>query len=431
MRHRLCLAVLLAACSSAADDDESTDPRLTYHDDVAPILALHCADCHVDGGLAPFAVDDYAAVAEWAAPIVESTTARTMPPYGADNSGACNTFTDARWLSDEEIAVLAQWLDDGALEGEPPAEPPVPPAPKPLPGPGIEELRTPSYEPLPETELGGVVDDYQCFLLDPGIDETRYVVGYEVVPGNAAIVHHLLGFQVDPATYGNAETMQELDDASPLGWDCRGAAGENVIPKAVPVGWAPGVGATLFPAGTGTPIGPDDVIVVQMHYNVANGSGTDETTIRLKYADEVAEPAIQSITDPFLEQAFGGAPPTLPAGVESATYEWTLPIGHIVDLPADTDVEVWGFAPHMHQRGRKMHIRIERDGAADRCAAEIDRYDFAWQRLYFLERPLVAKAGDRLAVTCDWDTRGDSEPVLPGFTTAAEMCTLAIYVVPK
>ena len=99
-------------------------------------------------------------------------------------------------------------------------------------------------------------------------------------------------------------------------------------------------------------------------------------------------------------------------------------------MAADRNVEIWGFAPHMHQRGRGMNIELQR-GEERVCGANVDRYDFAWQSLYFLEQPLLARASDELFVTCDWDTRADAAPVRPGFTTAAEMCTLAVYVVAR
>lgn len=425
----------VAGCLAACAEDGGGEPsvaRVTYHDDVAPILAKHCTGCHVEGGLAPFVTDDYATVVQWVDAIVVSTHARTMPPFSADNSGTCNTFVGARWLADDELATLAQWVEDGTPEGEPPQMPPVPPVPEVLVGPGIIELHTPEYIPVPEPELGGPADDYQCFRLAPVLEGDRYVVGFEVAPGNPALVHHVLGFLVDPAVFENDATMQALDDASPdrPGWDCRGAAGEDVLPRAVPIGWAPGTGAIEFPAGTGIPLHPGDVIVTQVHYNVAQGSGSDRTAIRMKLAETVAEPAVQALTDPFLETGFGPAPVTLPAGAASTTWSWERPIGNIVEVAADRDVVIWGFAPHMHQRGRKMHLTIERDGGTQ-CLGEVDRFDFAWQTLYFLEQPIHAKASDRVSVTCEWDTRADTEPVLPGFTTAAEMCTLALYVVPK
>src|SRR5262245_52724083 len=87
-----------AACNEDSNDGES-EARVSYYDDVLPILNEHCVSCHTEGGLAPFVVDDYAEAKEWAASIASATSARTMPPWGVDNSGTCNEFAEARWLS--------------------------------------------------------------------------------------------------------------------------------------------------------------------------------------------------------------------------------------------------------------------------------------------------------------------------------------------
>lgn len=435
---------LALACSdssgSSADDtdggassDGGDDPRISYYGDVLPLLNEHCGACHQPGGLAPFSVGDLAETKQWADAIVASTAARTMPPFAVQNDGSCNEFADARWLADEDIDLIAAWVDGGMVEGDPPAEPITPPVPPSLTGPGIASMTTPMYTPVPQTEPGEEYEDYQCFLVDPGLDAQRYVVGFEVVPGNASIVHHVLGFKVDPNAFGNAATMQALDDASPdqLGWDCLGAAGDNVFVDSVPVTWAPGVGAVAFPEGTGIPLGPDDVLVVQVHYNLANGEGDDATTVKLRYADEVDHPATQFLWDPFLYGSITGMPESLAPGLPSAKYAWDESFaGMEPSLGTADEIEIWGVLPHMHKRGRKMSVSIERAGEM-MCGADVQRYDFSWQQAYFYTQPIVVGPQDRLHVTCDWDTTGDSEPVMPGFSTKQEMCLLGLYTVPR
>jgi hypothetical protein len=91
---------------------------------------------------------------------------------------------------------------------------------------------------------------------------------------------------------------------------------------------------------------------------------------------------------------------------------------------------VLGVLPHMHQRGRRMSIDFDVAGS-EVCGADVDRYDFDWQRAYFLETPIPMSLADSIRVTCDWDTRSDSAPVLPGFGTADEMCLVGLFVVAK
>src|SRR5262245_32940153 len=103
LRWTLALSFLIAACGT---DDETADDQPpggdgagpTFYEEVAPIFAKHCVGCHREGGVAPLPLvshDDALALAPSMATMVRT---RQMPPWGTDNSGACNTYTDARWL---------------------------------------------------------------------------------------------------------------------------------------------------------------------------------------------------------------------------------------------------------------------------------------------------------------------------------------------
>ena len=61
----LALPLASAGCSTPADDSMQPPPtasRLTYVEDAKPILDHYCGDCHVAGGIGPFALSDYAQV---------------------------------------------------------------------------------------------------------------------------------------------------------------------------------------------------------------------------------------------------------------------------------------------------------------------------------------------------------------------------------
>jgi len=434
--HRGALVALISLTTLACNEDSNdtavggSETRVTYYDDVLPILNDHCVSCHTDGGLGPFVVDDYEEAKAWAMSISAAASSRTMPPWGVDNSGSCNEFVDARWLEDEEIAVLEAWVQDGMLEGDATIETPEPPTPPVLSGDGIVDVVTPLYSPVPDEP--GSIEDYQCFLIDMNQGSDRYLVGFDVIPGNDRTVHHVLGFKVNPGVFNNEKTMQDLDAASPdqLGWDCTGAAGENVFVEGVPVTWAPGTGATLFPEGTGIPMRDDDMLVMQVHYNLANDDAEDETTIRLSFADEVERPAVQVLWDPFLYASVLGSPEYLEHGKESVRYEWSDTIATMTNITDAESVEVYGLLPHMHKRGRKMTIDFETD-AGTTCGARVDRWDFNWQQGYFLEEPLTVGLDQKMHVSCDWNTMQDTAPIAGGFGTKDEMCLVGLYVVPN
>src|ERR1041384_6935552 len=109
-------------------------PRVvTFNRDIAPILYANCATCHrpIDGTRtaagdpicfagAPFSVLEYKDVARRAKQIAAATAKRTMPPWlPADGYG---DFAGARRLTDAQIALLQQWAEQGAPEGDPAAK---------------------------------------------------------------------------------------------------------------------------------------------------------------------------------------------------------------------------------------------------------------------------------------------------------------------
>src|SRR5262249_47334008 len=90
--------------------------QITYVKDVAPILEARCVACHEEGGIAPFALKDYASVKGFAPMIREVIRTHRMPPYDADPH--VGKFSDDRGLSAEETKTLVHWIENGAPRGE-------------------------------------------------------------------------------------------------------------------------------------------------------------------------------------------------------------------------------------------------------------------------------------------------------------------------
>lgn len=456
--HRALLLFFLSAAASCADnpagaDDDGTGEVPTedtssggatddgagavrFHEEVAPILAAACNGCHSEGGVAPFALDTYDAAVQWSGSIVAAIEARTMPPWNVDNSGDCNRWLDARWLEEDEVETIRAWVEQGVVRGDASLGMPPPPTNPGLVGDDIVVVSTPdAYHPINEAHPAAPADDYQCFLLDPEAGEDAFLVGYDVLPGNPAMVHHVLAFDVDPEHASmdgggtNADVMAALDAESPdqPGWNCFNAAGEGVWVEGVPITWAPGSGATKFPEGTGIRIRPGHQLVVQIHYHLVGEVGTDQTEVHLAFEREVEREAHAALMDGFLLTLFG-TPAELPVGRSDASFEWSVQLRNIPNLGATFDEgEMFGVLPHMHQRGRRMTVDFARaDG--DVCGARVDRWDYDWQQAFFYEQPIAVSMSDTMKVRCEWDTTADAEPVLPGLGTDAEMCLVGVYI---
>jgi hypothetical protein len=419
--------------SSASSDDGTAPAEIAFYDDVAPILAAHCNGCHREGGVAPFALDTYADASMWAAPVLSAIQQRTMPPFTANNDGSCQTFADARWLEDDEIDAIASWIDAGLPEGDASLGVPEPPDPPVLTGPGVESFSTPElYVPKTGIIPGAVEDDYRCFLVDPELETDKYLVGFQILPGDERLVHHVLVFNVDPTRAGNADIMSALDEESPdePGWPCFGAAGDGVWVEGVPITWAPGTGATHFPGGAGVRLGAGQQLVVQVHYNLAQveeGTSAPPTGLALELADEVERRAHVALADGYLLTLFG-EPAMLPPGEAAASFSYDVQLAQIPNMTTEFDeVEVLGLLPHMHTRGARMHVSFDVEGESV-CGVDVDRWDFDWQQTFFYEQPLAMRMTDMMHVTCEWNTEGESEPIGPSLGTDGEMCLVGVMV---
>ncbi|UJR85734.1 hypothetical protein [Sandaracinus amylolyticus] len=416
MRRTLILvAVMLAACDHPSDDatpDGGAPLAPSYHEHVRPILARHCAGCHVEGGIAPLALDTYDAVRPLAARIAEVTRARTMPPYPVDGSGECNTFRGARWLSDDELATLERWHHDGAPEGDPSTPPPAPIALPRLEG----DVRTLDIgvEYQPRTDRP---DDYRCFFVDaPATEDTYYVTGFDVHPGNARVAHHVIVFH--PASDDEVVAARALDDADPApGYECFGASGVRASAVAA---WAPGGGATFYPDGTGVQLRGGRPLIVQMHYNtLASDGAPDRTRVDVAVATSGVTPGrFLPLADLALE---------LPPREEEVTWSTTLRVSDHTTVR--TPFRVRGVFPHMHTLGRTLRIDVERADASRECLVDVPRWDFDWQMLYFYEGSgMLVQPDDAITIRCTYDTRDRESTTTWGEGTMDEMCVTGLFV---
>jgi hypothetical protein len=227
---------------------------------------------------------------------------RTMPPWPMTSDGSCGEYQHSRWMTQSDIATVEAWVAAGMPEGEPQGDltPPVSP-----PLIGGTRFSTPHFHPVFEGGHLAAHDEYRCFLIPTQFSQDQFVTGYEVVPGNPALIHHVLVYAVDtlaPSATGisNADQIRQLDRDSPnrAGWPCFGTAGAGVNEKGVPVSWAPGQGATYFPENTGYRIKSTDWLVAQVHYNMSDASligQHDETAISLLLKNSVQREGLSLI----------------------------------------------------------------------------------------------------------------------------------------
>ncbi|MEO8702269.1 MAG: hypothetical protein ABI867_19650 [Kofleriaceae bacterium] len=405
MKRLLALAVCVAACGSdtVPPGDVPVDEPV-YYGQVQRIINDNCVECHSadPDRLAPFALVTYedSVAAATDLPMAYDLMNRIMPPFYADQDN-CNTFSNAHWLSGEDLDTLTTWINGSKLAGDP-ANTVAPPPP---PGGLISKDRTLDIgmDYLPNT---AVADDFRCFVV-PALAVDQFLTGVHVKPSNLTVAHHVILFALDSSA---AEADVVAKSASGP-YECPG--GPTQLGATFLAGWIPGNQATRFPANTGIPIDGSRKMVIQVHYNLANSdSKPDHTTIDLDLEPAVDTPA---------QIVQMRAPVNLQPLQEDAVTTGTLSIPG----PASSTSRIWGSVMHMHQRGTHAKLSLAN---REQCVLDLVNWSFHWQHFYWLDQPIEVHGGDKIQIECGYDTTGDTIPVTFCEGTDCEMCIAFSYV---
>jgi Copper type II ascorbate-dependent monooxygenase, C-terminal domain len=381
-------------------------PRVpTYHRDVAPILARRCRSCHHPGGVAPVpTLDDYASARMYAQPIRLAMQTRRMPPWGADDTGLCGRWKDARWLTTDEISTIARWQEGGSPEGEP----------QPSPRGSVES--TP-FRADATLETGGVYHPglgpggYRCFVADPTLDRDRLLTAIRVVASDPRAVAQVTLFALDSAA-GEAEALA-LDAAEPgLGYSCFGTA--RVRDARLVASWTWPEPVLRMPSGTGVRLFARRKMIVQAHYDITAAGGAFESrlAVELELEDHAREARVWAV------RADGSLRP----GQRYVAVETTVPV--------ERRLRVVGIAPRMHIRGSVLHLTLEHGerGAQSTCLGEFDHWHFYNQQLFRAVEPARLAPGDRVHLSCAYNTQGRTRPIAFGDHIDDEECSAYLFV---
>jgi mono/diheme cytochrome c family protein len=105
--------LLLAGGALQAHDVFST--KITWSREISRIVVQRCLGCHQTGGKA-FSLATFEEARPWAKAIKEEVLNRRMPPWGAVKG--FGDFKNDPSLTQEEISLIADWVEGGSPEGE-------------------------------------------------------------------------------------------------------------------------------------------------------------------------------------------------------------------------------------------------------------------------------------------------------------------------
>ena len=113
--HALVLAAVAAAASSlAVSAHDPGAPPITWNREISRLFYDRCVSCHRDGGPS-FPLVTFQDVQPHAAAIKDSVSARRMPPWGAVKG--FGDFRNDQGLTQQQIALITDWVEAGTPRG--------------------------------------------------------------------------------------------------------------------------------------------------------------------------------------------------------------------------------------------------------------------------------------------------------------------------
>ena len=409
MSPRFCSSVAIAALLCAA----SAAAAPTFTADIAPLVFSKCAGCHRDGQAAPFSLLNYEQVKKRGKQIVEVTGDRVMPPWHADRGVV--SYANDRSLTDEQIALLHQWVADGMPEGDAAKLPPLPDFPKDwqLGKPDLIAEMPEAYSVPAEGR-----DQYRNFVMPLNLEADTWVNAIEFKPGEPAVVHHVLYF-LD--TKGKARKA-DAEDPAP-GYNGMGRSNGNFRYLG---GWDVGTQAAPVPYDLAWLLPKGSDLVIQVHYHPNGKAVQDRSSVGFHFAKKpTARPWTIVPVPPFFGILDGIS---IPAGTKEYIRQNSMV------LPVD--VEAIAVNAHAHYLGKRMEMTATLPGGEKQWLLKMSDWNFAWQEDYAFKQPVKLPKGTRLDALISWDN-SDSNPrqtvhppkdVRWGPTSSDEMGTITLTV---
>jgi hypothetical protein len=259
----------------------------------------------------------------WAKPIRDAVLERRMPPWPA--ARGFGDFSNDRSLSPLEVELLAAWAAGGTPLG--------PPVPVDTANGAVAATRSPDLvltppRPHPVTASSVRIE------LPTGLDGERWITGWEIRPGNHAIVEQAV---------------------------------LSTVPGSVLGTWTPPDGAIVYPSGVASRLAAGARLAVDLRYKKSAAPQTDQSAVALYFGRRAKRE--------LKYQRF-------PCGAQST----------------DGDIDVLAVTPRATSAGASIEIVAARPDATMEPLAVVRRYQPQYPITYRLRHPARLPRGSVLHV---------------------------------
>jgi hypothetical protein len=366
------LGAILAGTPPTLKADTPAKP--TFSKDVAPIFQAKCQDCHQPDSIAPMSLMTYQESRPWAKSIRDRVSARQMPPWHIDKSVGVQQFKNDMSLTDDQIATIVNWVDQGAVEGNPADMP----TPKPIDtsnewraekdGFGPPDLVVKSEEyTMPAVHQ----DSWWRPMSDIPLTEPRWVKMVEIRPTNLQarkIIHHSIAYLVLADNDTDAVNQGIASGRTPA------AASVDDLVNRRPqlMEWAIGKSYDIYPDGTGKLLLPGEKISWDEHIHAVGEDVKGGSEIGIWFY-----PKGQAPKHRIYLTGFTGIDPTKMLDIRPNSFAHTE--GYTV-LKENTVIT--NFQPHFHLRGKAMEVEAILPDGQRQVVSYVGNFNFNWMTNY-------------------------------------------------
>jgi hypothetical protein len=345
----LALAALIGIRTSltAQTTARPTKVQKTFTKDIAPIFQRSCQTCHNPDSFAPMSLLTYEEARPWAKAIKENVIKRNMPPWHIDRNVGISEFKNSIALTDEEIATIVDWVDDGAAKGNPADMPP----PRQLLDTDRWSIGTPDHVvqwPQDVMVPAKAPDTWKNVVVDLNMKEDRYVKAVEVKPIKGfKVLHHSGTTVVNPD--GSSAYLQSY------------GIGNN---------------GHTYEEGSGILLKAGAKVTFSTHLHAYGEATPVNAAIAFQFYPKGYVPQHLALTQMMGDDAELDLPPNTD-NVRSDTYMTLMKPSRLVS-----------FQPHMHTRGKAMCMEAIYPGGGRRPGSKVEtlscvsNFKFNWMINY-------------------------------------------------
>jgi hypothetical protein len=376
MKLTVLLSLFIISCFGRV-----TAQQVNWSEDIACILYSHCTSCHNPGGIAPFSLLTYSDAVAHQLEIQDAVVDGHMPPMPGKSS--TRHYAGENTLSQSEINLINDWITNGKPQGNISNAPVAPTYTNSSQLPVLDyTAQIPTY-----TNPVAGYDDYRCFVIPTSFTTEKWIKGFEVIPGNYDMVHHIQIFQ---DTSNICHILDSLDAG--LGYTYFGDAGS--LTNTYMGVWLPGQGPQYYPDGMAIKLLPNANIIIQVHYPDGTTGQTDSTKVNFMFESGTPREVFFNPILDFSTSTLIDGPLYIPAN--------TVKTFHLVyQLPYD--LTLLSAMPHMHLIGRSINTYAVTPANDTISLVDIPDWHFHWQMNYPFDQPIKLPVGTTLYSEATYD----------------------------